>query len=97
LGGSKLRDEAVDAAVVANVLFQIEHKQEFIAEVRRVLKPKGRLLLVDWKSSFGGLGPTALHIISEPVGRRLFESSGFSFERSVNAGVHHWGAVMRKM
>jgi ubiquinone/menaquinone biosynthesis C-methylase UbiE len=47
-GGTKIADSVVDSALVCNVLFQIENRPEFLEEVRRILKPSGRVLAVDW-------------------------------------------------
>ena len=96
VGGTKIRDGAVDFVIAANLLFQIEHKMDFMAEIRRILKPKGKLLLIDWQDSFGGLGPTSGHVVRENDGRALFESAGFVFEKPIRAGAHHWGVIFRK-
>ena len=55
IGGTKLRDESVDAVIAANLCFQIENKNDFVLELKRILKPKGKLLLVDLNRSFGAL------------------------------------------
>src|SRR3989344_2948953 len=94
LGGTKLRDQSVDAVIIANLLFQIEEKQELVNETRRVLKPKGRVMLVDWSESYGGIGPIQGHVVNRRAGRDLFEPSGFVFERDIRAGSHHWGVVL---
>lgn len=96
LGGTKLRDGMLDAAIAANVLFQVEDKEQFVAEVRRILKPGGKVLVVDWHGSFGGLGPHPEHLVPEASARSLFERAGFSLERSVSAGAQHYGFVAAK-
>ncbi len=40
-GGTKLRDQSMDAVILSNVLFQIEHPQAVVEEIRRILKPAG--------------------------------------------------------
>jgi len=95
-GGSKLRENSMDVVIVANILFQIEDKKVFCEEVLRVLKPKRRVLVVDWADSFGGLGPQPGFIISENKAHILFENNGFSFDRSIEAGEHHYGLIFRK-
>ncbi|MFT5280922.1 MAG: ubiquinone/menaquinone biosynthesis C-methylase UbiE, partial [Flavobacteriaceae bacterium] len=57
LGGSKLSDSVADIAIVSNVLFQVEKKDIFLKEVRRVMKKDALLLIVDWIESFKSLGP----------------------------------------
>jgi len=96
LGGTKIKDALIDAVIVSNVLFQIEDKKGLVEEAKRILKPKGRVLVVDWKDSFGGMGPHADHVVSEQSAKKLFEESGFSLERSIPAGDHHYGFIAVK-
>ncbi|MEX0652246.1 MAG: methyltransferase domain-containing protein [Candidatus Paceibacterota bacterium] len=94
-GGSGLLDNTVDAAVVSNVLFLVEDKDELVKEIIRVLKYNGKVLVVDWKDSFGGLGPHADAIVSLQVVKDLFEKHGFDFIKEIQAGAHHYGAVFK--
>ena len=96
MGGTKLADNSIDAVVISNVLFQIEDKVTFIKEVRRILKPKGRVLLIDWSGSYGGMGPSSESVVTEDSARGLFENNGFTFEKNINAGANHWGIVLVK-
>lgn len=96
VNGTHLGDGAVDAAVASNVLFQTEDKSGFAAETKRILKPGGKLLLIDWTDSFNGLGPRKDHVITEQAGKELFEKAGFRFVKKINAGAHHYGLVFRK-
>ena len=97
LNGSKLRDESCDAGIAANVLSQVENSQTFADEVRRVIRKGGKLLVVDWSDSFGGLGPHPDNVVSEADTRSLFTERGFSAEKSIYAGEHHFGVVFRKL
>ncbi|MEX0931284.1 MAG: methyltransferase domain-containing protein [Candidatus Paceibacterota bacterium] len=94
-GGTKLKDASVDDVVISNVLFQISEKDAFADEARRIVKRGGRLLIVDWSDSFGGMGPQPEHIFTEGEARELFERHGFVLERSIEAGEHHYGIIMR--
>jgi ubiquinone/menaquinone biosynthesis C-methylase UbiE len=94
--GSKLREGSCDAGIVANVLFQIENKESFSEEVARVIRPGGKLLVVDWTDSFGGLGPHPENVVSSDEVKRLFEMRGFNVEKTIYAGDHHFGIIMRK-
>jgi ubiquinone/menaquinone biosynthesis C-methylase UbiE len=96
LGGSKLREMSVDAVLVANTLFQIEDKETFLKEVSRVLKPKGKVLMIDWSDSFGGMGPQQEHLLTEGAMKVLFTSEGFKEEKSIDSGDHHYGYIFRK-
>ncbi len=94
--GTKLRDESADAVVVANLLFQIGQKVDFANEIQRILRQRGKLLLIDWSGSFGGVGPDQDQVVAKRIGQELFEQNGFVFEREIRAGDHHWGIIMRK-
>ena len=96
VGGTKLPDRSVDRATITNTLFQIENKDALIDEAHRILKPNGKLLFVDWKDSYGGLGPQPKEIITYDVARTLFESNGFVFEKDIQTGDHHYGFVLKK-
>jgi len=93
IGGSKLGASSLDLAVAANVLFQSEHKPNFVKELKRVVKRGGHVLLVDWSGSTGAIGPRPDHVVTEPKAKELFASVGFTFVRSFIAGAHHYGLV----
>jgi len=96
-GGSKLSEESVDAVVISNVLFQVEHRRAVVDEAGRILKSGGAVLLVDWTDSFGGLGPRANDVVKKESARALFEEAGFSLGKELaDAGEHHYGFVFTK-
>ena len=95
-GGSKLADMSVDVVIVANILFQIGQKEALVHEVIRVLKPNGRVLLVEWSDTFGGIGPEASRIVSEMTATDLFTQAGCVVAQRIQAGAHHYGLVLRK-
>ena len=94
--GTHLKDESMDAVVASNVLFQVEHKAGFVAEVKRILRPDGRLLLIDWTESFRGTGPHIEQVVTEAEARRMFEQGGFRYIKKIQAGQHHYGIILRK-
>lgn len=96
LGSTTLADASLDAAIVANVLFQSEQKEAFIKEAARVLRDNGRLLIVEWSDSFGHLGPHPDHVVSKDTAQKLGENAGLIFEKEIGAGEHHYGLLFRK-
>lgn len=96
VGGTPLPPEHFDFVIVSNVLFSAEHKKELVAEARRILKKVGRVLVIDWSGSFGGLGPHEDHIVTEREAKKLFEEGGFAVVEDVPTGAYHWGFVVRK-
>jgi len=96
VGATKLSDESVDVVVLANVFFQTEDKKGVVAEARRVLVPKGKVLFVEWRDSYGGTGPHADMIVAPSEARRYFEEGGFGFDKSIQTGDQHYGFIMTK-
>jgi ubiquinone/menaquinone biosynthesis C-methylase UbiE len=95
LGGTKIRDGFIDLALVSNLLFQIEFKKDFVREIKRILKRTGRVLVVDWSDSFGGMGPQPEAVMPEVEAKKLFEEAGFVFQKSISAGDHHYGLIFK--
>lgn len=96
VGGTKIKDESVDAIIVSNVLFQIENRQGFIDEIWRILKKGGKVLVVDWLDSFGGLGPKTVDVVRQETAESLFGGKGFQIVKNIDAGDHHYGFVAQK-
>lgn len=91
--GTKLADRSVDAVIVSNVLFQCEDKLGLIDEAKRILKPQGKVLLIDWSESFGGMGPAPEHVLKEEKAYELFTKRGFKAVQNIRAGAHHYGII----
>lgn len=95
VNGIALQDSSVDRIVVANTLFQLDDIQKFATEVKRILKPKGQALIIDWAESFGGIGPSPQHVITQSRAQDIFEKVGLFTVKSVTAGDHHYGFVVQ--
>lgn len=95
--GTKLRDFSVDMALVCNIFFQVENREVLVKEVRRILKPGGKVLVVDWTDAFGGLGPKAQSVVKKTSAVEIFEKNGFHLDREITAGSHHYGLIFKKL
>jgi ubiquinone/menaquinone biosynthesis C-methylase UbiE len=95
LGGSRIKEHSIDVAIAANILFQVEDREQFIQEIKRILKPGGQVLVVDWTDSFNGLGPLPDMVVTQQDAKTMFEQQGFNFVSPVIAGDHHYGLIFR--
>jgi len=91
--GTHLREHSIDAAILANTLFQIHHREGMLAEIKRILKPGGKLLVVDWAGAYGGMGPSPEHVVPEHEADRIFIQGGFHKVKSYRAGPHHYAIL----
>lgn len=97
LGGTKLRENSLDAVIAANLFFQIKNKDALCLEIKRILRPLGRVLIIDWSGSFGGIGPTENDVVTKENIVSLFEDHGLKLDREIAAGAHHYGLIFRKV
>lgn len=96
VGGSKIRETSLDLVLIANALFQSDAKYTMALEVKRVLRPGGRVVVIDWLGSFDQLGPTPERVISLGEARPIFEQAGFKFINEFPAGANHYGLIFVK-
>ncbi len=92
-GGTHLRDASLDAVILANTLFQIENRFGLLKEIKRILKPGGKLMVVDWAGSYGGMGPVPEKVVTESDTEAFFINGGFHKVKSFRAGPHHYGII----
>jgi ubiquinone/menaquinone biosynthesis C-methylase UbiE len=97
VNGIKLNNNAVDAGILVNTLFQFELKEVALVEMRRVIRPGGVLHIIDWTESFGGMGPQAAEVLVKDRAVDLCEANGFILENEFPAGDHHYGITVRKV
>jgi len=95
VGGSKLPDAKVDLVVMSNVLFQLAGAYPAVLEAKRVLKSGGRVAVIDWAGSFGGLGPKPEQVLKPEQVQKIFIDNGFTLQRAFEAGDHHYGLIFK--
>ena len=93
IGGTKLKDATIDRVIASNVLFQIAKPDDFVLEMKRIMKPGGKILVIDW-SGLTQLSPKT--IVPVEKARTLFEKNGFVLEQNFTAGDHHYGLVFAR-
>ncbi len=93
IGGTKIGDSVIDAVIASNILFQVEDRENFILETKRILRPKGKVLLIDW-SEVSAI--TGMRVVPKQKAREMFEKKGFTWEREIDAGSHHYGMILMK-
>ncbi len=94
--GTKLREGLLDAGMLMNTLFQLEDKATALNEIARVIRKGGKFFVIDWMSSFGGIGPHPSHVVTEDDAKSLVETHGFTFDRSFPVADHHYGLAFRR-
>lgn len=84
-----LADATVDFAFLACVLHELEGPAT-LRECRRILKPSGRLGIVDWKKIDQDEGPPREHRLDEGEAAAVLRDAGFRPMRTFDAGPYHY-------
>ncbi len=95
-GSTLMDDKSIDFILISNLFFQIENKKVVADEVMRILKNGGRVLFIDWKDYFKGLGPDKELLFKEDEALMFWEKYPVVFERRLDAGDYHYALIFRK-
>lgn len=95
--GTKLGDKSVDVAIFSNILFQLDDKKSALKEASRIIKDGGRLIVIDWEDSYGGLGPKPEKVLTKKMAEEIILSLGFTKLSDIKpSGEHHYGILFKK-
>jgi len=86
--------------ILANILYTTKKQKSIIQEAKRILTPKGKLVVVDWIKNVGGafrnFGPPMELRIDKEETKSLISKEGFTFKDDFEAGQFHFGIIFSK-
>lgn len=86
-----VENNSIDYVFVCNVVHEIEDKERFFTETKRVLKNEGYICVIDWDKRDMKSGPPVDERVSKDEVKNLAESLGFTFLDEVNINTEHYG------
>lgn len=92
--GSTLQDNLLDLVLVANILFQAEEKEAMLKEAKRIIRPKGRMVVIDWKPD-SPFGPEEGRVSFEEI-YKIVKRLEMKLVEELDAGTYHWAAIFEK-
>ena len=96
LGSSSLMNDSQDMVLMANILFQSNKRADVIREGKRIIKPGGKLVIIDWKKGNGLFGPPDGVRPDKDELKQTAEKEGFVLKKEMNAGSFHFGFIFTK-
>lgn len=80
-----------DAALVASVYHEVDPTFSFVNEVRRILRPGGLCLVVEWRPEATPVGPPQHERLTPEDVTREWVGAGFEPGGHVEVGPYHYG------
>jgi ubiquinone/menaquinone biosynthesis C-methylase UbiE len=85
-----LCEACADFVFFGIVLHDFDEPARVLAKAARMLKPKGRLVNLDWKKEPTELGPPSQIRFSQEKATKLIEAGGFKVQTVTGAGPYHY-------
>lgn len=84
---------ACDMAVMVTVLHELEDKPGMLQEIKRVLKEKGKLLVIEFHNGQTPMGPPSDHRISQEEAEETCNENGFQTIEDFSLGDNFYSIV----
>ena len=84
---------SVDVAFFANVFHDIDDREGFLREVKRILRPTGYAVDIDWRRVETEFGPPFEMRLDQGSVEEFLADNGFGIARTLEVGPYHYGLV----
>ncbi len=78
-----LHDECADLCLCVLILHEVDSPERVILEARRVLKPGGKIVIIEWKMDSDWGPPRSVRISGETI-KQLLENAGIEFDEYID-------------
>lgn len=86
-------DSIVDVVLIANVVHELLEPKASFQEIMRVLKPGGKVLVIEWKKQDTQMGPPVEERIDAVEAEEMLKNYGFGVENYYDLGATHYAVV----
>ena len=94
IGGTAIAADSIDVVFLVNSLAHVDNRHAVLEEARRVLKNKGRVVVVDWNKTGLSFGPSDDRFVDFEDIKRWSRMHGFSVQEEFVAGKYHHGLIL---
>jgi ubiquinone/menaquinone biosynthesis C-methylase UbiE len=95
-GATKIESGSLDIGMLINTLYQSHKRLEILRESIRMIKNKGKLLIVEWKNISIPFGPPLDERVNMEQLKSVLTKLGMKLEDEFDAGPYHYGLVFEK-
>ncbi len=92
-----IADNSLAVGYLVTTLFQSQKRLDMMKESYRMIKPGGRMVIVDWKPGLSTpFGPDESRRVHPEEIKQYAEELGMHLEDEFEAGQYHWGLIYIK-
>ena len=92
-GATDIPNSSLDFGLLVNILFQSKKHEAIVREVARLIRPGGKLLVIDWNDVGVAFGPHPEDRVNADALREIVPSLGFTEDKFFQAGQYHFGLI----
>jgi len=90
-----VQDDSINYVFICNVIHEIEDKPRYFKEIKRVLKTKGFLCIIDWEKKETEMGPSINDRISKEEMIQFCALTNFICVEDININADHYGLKLQ--
>jgi ubiquinone/menaquinone biosynthesis C-methylase UbiE len=95
--GTKIESSSLDSALLINTLNQSDKRGDILREASRMLKKKGKLLIVEWLNIELPFGPSPEKKVKKNAIIDAAPKLGLKLDKEFSAGEFHYGLLFSKL
>ena len=94
VGKTAIPEKSLDIIFMVNILSQSSNRHAILLEAERLLKPKGRILVVDWKTEGLPFSPCKETCVDMENIAKWGRMTGFAVQEIFDVGTYHDGIIL---
>ncbi|MFP4514929.1 MAG: class I SAM-dependent methyltransferase [Parcubacteria group bacterium] len=95
--GAKIENNSLDVALLINTLNQSDKRADILREASRMIKKKGKLLIVEWLNKDVPFGPKPEKKVRKDAIIDAAPKLGLKLDKEFSAGEFHYGLLFSKL
>ncbi len=94
--GTKITADSVDIVFISHVFYQSDKHSPILEEAKRVVKPEGEIVVIEWEKVDIPFGPPLEARVAKKDAIEAAQKSDLSLSSEFEAGSYHYGLILKK-
>ena len=97
VGAANVPRGTIDMCFIVNTLYQSDQHREILIETASLLKPSGKIVIIDWDKNTGGGGPLEHQRASKDDLKKLASELSLKPIKEFMVSKYHFGLILAKI